>query len=162
MHGCSIAIGLGVLALVLAFKRLVRARCGGRGRFRSGGPGGSFWLRSIFSRLDTTPGQEREIRGAIEDFQKTAWSAKEGLQRTREGLARAVRGDAFDEVAIGDVEVRVDSAATDMKLALDAALRRIHVVLDVHQRERLADLIEKGRRWRGSGHGGPYRSVLRV
>ena len=125
---------------------------------RHGGPGGSFWLRGLFARLDTTPGQEREIRAAIEEFQTAARAAKDGLRTVRGDLARAVRGESFDEVAAGEASVRANVATSAIKDALEASLKRVHAVLDAHQRERLAELLEEGpgfgRRW-----GNPYRDA---
>ena len=37
----------------------------GYGGYGGHGPGRSWWLRGLFSRLDTTPGQEKEIRAAM-------------------------------------------------------------------------------------------------
>ena len=53
---------------------------GGRGFPRwggghRGGIGGSFWLRMLYARLDTTPGQEREIRAALEELRERARDA---------------------------------------------------------------------------------------
>lgn len=136
---------------------------GGRGRYgwgRGGGFGGSFWLRALFARLDTTPGQEREIRSAIEDFQKTAREAKDDMKNAREDLARAIGGETFDEIAIGEANVRADNAARTIKDALEASLKRVHAVLDPKQRERLAELISKGPRFGGRGPwGNPYRDA---
>jgi Spy/CpxP family protein refolding chaperone len=150
---CSVAIAAGVIGVLLLVKRLVlRRRFGygggcGRASWRGhhrGGVGGSFWLRALFSKLDTTPGQEKEIRSAIEDFQKSARESKESLGASREAVARAVRHETFDEIAIGEATVKVDAATGQVKQALEAALRRVHAVLDGKQRERLAELLEKG------------------
>ncbi|MDF2693883.1 MAG: hypothetical protein K0S65_2266 [Labilithrix sp.] len=128
------------------------------GRFS--GPGGSFWLRALFARLDTTPGQEREIRAAIEEFQGTARDAKGVLAGAREHLARAIDAESFDEVAAGEASSRADATAAVIKDALTTALKRVHAVLDPNQRQRLAQLLAaKGpgfgrRRW-----GGPYRDA---
>lgn len=174
---CSIAIAAGVVGVVMVAKALVFRRrmrmyggaCGGRGWHRHGwgrggfggfGPGGSFWLRALFARLDTTPGQEREIRSAIEDFQTTAREARGGLKETRDDLARAIAGDIFDEVALGEASTRADSVTTSVKEAFAAALKRIHAVLDPKQRERLAELLTKGRAAFRGGWGGPYREVI--
>jgi hypothetical protein len=139
---------------------------GGHGRWRrrgwgrgfGSGPGGSFWLRAIFSRLDTTPGQEREIRAAVEEFQQTAHASKDGLKGAREELARAIRGESFDEIALAEASSRADATTTQVKDALAAALKRVHAVLDKTQRERLAELLVRGpgsgRRW-----GNPYRDA---
>ena len=132
----------------------------GRGGHR-GGIGGSFWLRMLYSRLDTTPGQEREIRAAIEDLRDRAKDAKSGMFETRENLGKSIAGETFDDAAFEAVSARVDATSEKMKDALSAALKRIHAVLDPKQRERLADLVTRGAfgRWgRGGGGGGPYRS----
>ena len=149
-------------------------RCGGRGHRgwgrhwggggHRGGIGGSFWLRMLFARVDTTPGQEREIRAAIEELRDRAKDAKSGMLDTRESLGKSVAGETFDDAAFEAVSARVDATSEKMKDALASALKRIHAVLDPKQRERLADLVSRGAfgRWgRGGGHGagGPYRSV---
>jgi Spy/CpxP family protein refolding chaperone len=187
---CSIAIAAGILGVAALVKGFVFRRrfgggpfgyascgpgfgyggCGGyrrgwgggrRGWGRGSGPGGSFWLRALFSRLDTTPGQEREIRAAIEDFTTNARSAKEGLKASREHVARAIAGESFDESALGDASSRVDTAATQVKDAFAGALKRIHAALDPKQRERLSELIANGPGFgRGfRGWGGPYREA---
>ncbi len=132
-----------------------------------GGVGRSFWLRGIFARLDTTPGQEREIRSAIEELQRVAREAKDGLRDARDDLSKAVLGDTFDDFAVGHASERADAAASKVKEAFGAALKRVHAVLDRGQRERLAAILARGPRWGGSragfappGFGGPYRGEL--
>jgi len=175
---CSIGIAVGVVGALFLVKRLVLRRrfgyggsCGrggwARGRWgrwghgRHGGIGGSFWLRALFSKLDTTPGQEKEIRSALEDFQRSARESKEALGGSREAVARAVKGETFDEIAIGEAVVKIDSATGNVKHAFEAALRRIHAILDPKQRERLAEILERGPRGFG-GWGGPYRGAAEV
>jgi Spy/CpxP family protein refolding chaperone len=125
-----------------------------------GGPGGTFWLRALFSRLDTTPGQEREIRAAIEEVQLAASEGKSDLKTAREDLAKAIRGESFDDAAIGEASVRADVGAAKVKDALTNALRRVHAVLDTRQRERLADLLANGPSFGRGRWGGPYRDAL--
>ncbi len=168
---CSIAIAAGIVGVALVLKKLVFRRrfgyggsCGHRGWHRGrwrrgfGGPGGSFWLRAIFARLDTTPGQEREIRAALEDFQTTAKAAKEGVKGSRVELARAIGGESLDEAALGEASSKVDTATAQVKDAFTSALKRIHAVLDPKQRERLAEIVSKGPSAFG-GWGGPYRTA---
>ena len=186
---CSIAIAAGVIGVVAVVKRLVLGRrfghhafaagpCGGegggfgppwrraRGWGRGGGIGQSFWLRRIFARLDTTPGQEREIRAAIEDMRERAQDAKSGLPETRASLARSISGETFDAAAFEAVSARVDATTEKMKDAFASALKRIHGVLDPKQRERLAELVGSGGfgRWGGGGgsQGGPYRGGAEI
>jgi len=134
---------------------------GGPSRRHGFGPGGSFWLRGLFSRLDTTPGQEREIRAAIEELQHTAVDLKSGLRGSRDDVARAVGGEVFDDAAFAEASTRADVTAGQLKDAFANALRKIHAVLDPKQRERLAELVAKGPfggrhgRW-----GSPYRDSL--
>jgi Spy/CpxP family protein refolding chaperone len=184
---CSIAIAAGVIGVVAVVKRLVfRRRFGGYGPmafaacgpgfggyghvtdhatghwggpwWRGAGPGRSFWLRALFARLDTTPGQEREIRAAIEEFQRAAREARGGLAGARVDLARAIGAEQFDELAASEAGSRADATAAAIKDALTTALKRVHAVLDPKQRERLAELVEKGPRagWR---RGNPYRDA---
>jgi Spy/CpxP family protein refolding chaperone len=132
------------------------------GRGHGGGIGGSIWLRMLYARLDTTPGQEREIRAALEELRERARDAKSGMLETRENLGKSVAGEEFDTSAFEAVSARLDATSEKMKDAAASALKRIHGVLDVKQRERLAELVSKGAfgRWArgGSGGGGPYRS----
>ena len=167
---CSIALAAGIVGVVALVRGLVfrrrfggRGSCGGRGGRGGGGLGRSFWLRAIYAKLDTTPGQEREIRTALEELRERARDAKTGLPETRANIARAIAGEEFDGAAFEAVSARVDATAEKMKDAFASALKRIHGVLDARQRERLADIVGKGGfgRWgRGgfpSGEGGPYR-----
>jgi Spy/CpxP family protein refolding chaperone len=131
-----------------------------------GGIGRSFWLRALFARLDTTPGQEREIRAAIEDLRDRARDAKAGLKEARENAGKALARDVFDDTAFEAVNARVDASAEKVKDAVASALKRVHGVLDPKQRERLAEIVGKGfGPWgRGGfrGHGGPYRGGAEV
>ncbi len=163
---CSIGIAAGIVGVVALVRGLVwRRRLGCRSSFghlrgygRHGGPGRSFWLRALFSRLDTTPGQEKEIRSAIEDFQRAAREAKGDVFDSRESVAKAVAGEVFDPSAIDEASQRVDAATSRIKEALRAALERVHAVLDAKQRERLGEILARGPgAFRGYG-GGPYRA----
>ncbi len=165
---------VGVVALVKGFvlrRRFGGGHCGGRGGhgFRRWGGrrgiGRSFWLRALYARLDTTPGQEREIRAAIEDLQSRARDAKSALPETRTNIGKALAGETFDESAFEAVRARLDATGEMLKDALSSALKRIHGVLDPKQRERLAAIVSEGGfgRWgRGGGYGGPYRGGAEI
>lgn len=141
----------------------LRRRWGGFGR-HGGGLYRSFWLRALFARLDTTPGQEREIRAAIEELRERARDAKSSMKESRDGLGRAIGGETFDEGAFESVSARFDATSEKMKDAFASALRRIHGVLDPKQRERLAELLSRGMFGRGGpgGWGGPYRAGAEI
>jgi hypothetical protein len=177
---CSIAIAAGVVGMVAVLKWFVFRRrfgyfahaggpCGGgpwghEGRWsrwgHGRGVGRSFWLRALFARLDTTPGQEREIRAAIEDLRDRARDAKSGLFESRENIGKAIAGETFDIGAFEAASARVDATSEKVKDALRSALEKIHVVLDPKQRERLAEIVSKGG-FGGFGRsgGGPYRGT---
>jgi uncharacterized membrane protein len=166
---CALAVAAGVLGVVAVVKRVVFWRryamagygyggCGGHHMRR--GPGRTFWLRALFARLDTTPGQEREIRSAIEELQQRTVELKGGLRGARDDVAKAIGGEVFDESAIGDAAARADGVTAQLKAVLTEALRKIHAVLDPKQRERLAELLAKGPGFGRRGWGGPYREVL--
>lgn len=130
-----------------------------------GGGGGGFgppWmfrrylLRSLFERLDTTPGQEKVIVAAVDEVQEAVKAARGEFKRSREDVARAVGGDAFDETVIGGVFARHDEALANVRRAATGALARVHDALDARQRARLAEIIAEGP-WAFRRYGGPYR-----
>lgn len=185
MEPCSLLIGAGVVGALFFLKRAARFRfghhryafagCGGHaapwddhgfghghGHHRHGSHGwrgrrgGGFVVRGILTRLGATPAQEKEIRDALAELWSALGAAKEDLEASRSNLAHAIASDTFDEIAMGEANVSFDKSTAKAKEAIEAALRRVHAVLDATQRERLAELIEEGalsRRW-----GGPYRS----
>lgn len=133
---------------------------GGRGWRRGGwGEGGSFgprmFLRSIFERLDTTPGQEKVIIAAMEELKDTARSIKSEAREARTDFAKAMRGESFDEVALGGATARVEGAVDSLRKAGISAFAKVHEALDDRQRQKLADIMESGPgfgRWGRHGH----------
>jgi hypothetical protein len=115
----------------------------------------SWMLRWIYERLDTTPGQEKVIRSAVEEVMDKAREAKQTIKDSRGDVARAFRADDFNAEILGDVFSRHDGALDELRKTAVGALAKVHDVLDERQRARLAELLESmpGRRW-----GGPYRS----
>ena len=134
---------------------------GGFGR-RGGGWGRSFFLRAIFERLDTTPGQEKAIRAALDELRTTARSMRDEVKGTRQEIADVMRGDRVDDDTLGAINAKATAAAETMRSATASALAKIHEALDERQRSTLADFIEAGPRgfgrFGGFGRGGgPYR-----
>lgn len=123
-----------------------------RGRFRRGR---GRWLRGLFERLDTTPGQEKVIREAVGDVMDEAKSARRAFPSMRSNLGAAFAADSLDEAAIEDAMAPGDEGLARLRVAMNEALRRIHEVLDDEQRQRLARWLSRG------DHGplpfGPYR-----
>lgn len=114
-------------------------------------------LHFLFERLDTTPGQEKEIRGAVEELWDKAAEMKRERRASQEDVAQALRSEEFDEELFGNLFSRHDERLRDMQKAFADAFARIHGVLDTEQRERLARWLEnRAERW-GSRRHGPYR-----
>ncbi len=114
----------------------------------------TWWLYPLFSRLDTTPGQEKVIRREAEALRATLEEGRGELFSSRGDIATALRGASLDETALGELFARHDERLRAFREQLVGSLARVHDALDEQQRERLAGLIESGPR----GYpGGPYR-----
>src|SRR5262245_7693449 len=99
----------------------------GRWGGHHGGLGGSrWWLRALFERLDTSPGQEKAIVSAIEELMGVKQEVREELGHTRKDAARAVRGDVLDEAALREAFGRQDTLLAKVREAAVEALRKIH------------------------------------
>lgn len=139
---------IGIACLVGLFTVLK----GGRGWHGRGGHCGGLhrhsgmrgFVRRLFETLDTSPGQEKEIRNAFSEFFREAHSVRDDFVASRSDVAKAVRGDYFDETSMGELFARHDDGLDKLRRAVVGALARVHAVLDEHQRARLAELIEKG------------------
>jgi Spy/CpxP family protein refolding chaperone len=112
------------------------------------------WLRWLYERLDTTPGQEKVLRAAIDELRESTEQARQDWREARKGVAAAVGAETFDEEAVRAAYARVDVAAQQLRDRFIDELRKVHEALDPEQRRQLADLI--GRQRRGFG---PYRSA---
>lgn len=124
-----------------------------RGGFRDGG---AFWLRALFERLDTSPGQEKVIREAIDEVRRNASTLRDEGRATRADVAKAVKSPSFDETVMGELFARHDNHLEKMRKDLVGAIAKVHAVLDDRQRELLAQLIERGP-FGGAQFGGPFR-----
>jgi len=128
--------------------------CHGHGRgFDEDRRLGPLW--HLFERLDTTPGQEKVIREAVDELRDTARGMRREARQSGDDVSRAMRGESFDETVMGDMFARHDDRIRELQKALVGALARIHDALDEKQRKRLADFLESGPM---RGFGGPYRS----
>jgi Spy/CpxP family protein refolding chaperone len=108
------------------------------GRWR----GGPLW--SALARLDTTPGQEKAIREALDELRDQTRELRGTLRETRSDIARTMRAPTFDETSLGGAATRIDRAAEMLRAAGTRALGKIHQVLDDRQRAILGDLLETG------------------
>ena len=107
----------------------------------------------FLDRLNLTSEQEKVVRTEVRKVIDQVRGLRDERDQTRGDLARSVRGDGLDEVALGEMFARHDEKLESLRGELVGSLGRIHAVLEPAQRERLADIIESGLR-RGFG---PYR-----
>lgn len=128
----------------------------GRDGWRDGG-GPGFWLRGLFRRLDTTPGQEKVMRQAAQELMTAMAPLKSEMQDSRRDIAQALRTGTVDEVAMGELFARHDEKLREARKAFVGALANVSEALDEDQRKRLADFIDRNGGW--SGFGGPYRAL---
>ncbi len=132
---------------------------GGPGRGFGHGPpwarwggGGGFAERFLFSRLETTPGQEKVIRDAFQKVRETAREARAEWRDTSE-LSALLRGETFDRTAAEGLSGKADASFAKLRVVIVEALAQIHEALDDRQRRILADFIES------RGRGGWGRTV---
>jgi uncharacterized membrane protein len=117
--------------------------------------GGGRWVYSLLARLDLSPAQEKVVRVELETLKQKARAVRDEGAQSRSDMARSVRGEDFEEDALATMFIRHDDRLHTLRQDLGGALGRIHAVLDPAQRERLAEMIEKGPT--AALFGGPYR-----
>lgn len=138
-HFGGVFLGVGVTLLALFLLRaFARRRHFRHGRRRM--------IHHLFRRLDTSPSQEKVIREAMDALRERAWSLRGEGQNVRQGLSRAVAGDAFDPSAVDAAFAVPTQKLPELRDALAASLARIHEVLTPGQRKELAAMIDAGPR----------------
>jgi hypothetical protein len=145
-----------LIGLVVVIARGRRGRYFGRRHYGHGfGPRGA--LQGLLEQLDTGPGQEKVIVGAVEQFVDQARDSGRELRATRKDIAEAVRGERIDETRLTEVFGRHDAALDKLRAAGIDALRKVHEALDERQRKVLGDLVDSGhwgyRGFYAHGHG---------
>lgn len=131
---------------------------GPRGFGGGGGWGPGFFLRGLFERLETTPGQEKVIKQAIGELMDTMKQARgEWVDMT--DLALLLTGETFDATAAEGLSGKADASFAKVRVAMVEALRKVHEALDENQRKQLSDWL-RSRAGRGGGpFGGGFRQA---
>ncbi|TPV93172.1 MAG: periplasmic heavy metal sensor [Myxococcales bacterium FL481] len=111
------------------------------------------WLDGFLDHLDVTPEQGKVIRREAGEIVDQLRDLKGEMRGARSDIARALRGDSFDETVMGESFARQDESIRRAREQLVAGLARVHDALEPHQRERFADLLDRGLR----GSFRPYR-----
>jgi len=111
-----------------------------------------WFVQHLLNRLQTSPSQSRGVTEAFETFASEMNGLRGEGKRTRVDLANALRKPAFDAVLLGELYGRHDETIEKGRKALVGLMDQLHSVLEDEQRQRLADLIEKGPQfWRHRG-----------
>lgn len=121
---------------------------GGRS-FRRGR--GRWFLNHLLDRLDTTPGQEKVIREAVDSLTDDFYDARRDFRGTRSDVAEAIRASVLDRAAVEAIFDRHDQVIDRMRGSALDAFSRVHDTLDERQRKILADMVESGPFGRGFG-----------
>ncbi len=126
----------------------------------SWGGGGRAFLRSVLDPLEMTPAQERAVFAAIDELKEASGKLRGELRASRKDIAAVFRKPSYDEVMMGELYARHDTAMDSLRKAFVGTTAKMHDALDERQRARLADLIESGpgRFCGGWGRGGFDRS----
>src|SRR5437016_3880174 len=115
--------------------------CGRVGSRR--GRGGRF-LRYVFERLETTPGQEKAVVAAVGELREAVDKMRDEMKVSRADLARVVQAPSFEPAALRDLFARHDGMIDDARKATVIMLGKVHEALDERQRKALAELVETG------------------
>ena len=105
----------------------------------------------VLDRLDTSPGQDKAILGAIDDLRDSAVSARRDLPDLKKQVAEALRAETFDEHAFQAIFDEPLGRLNKLRDELTRTAATIHETLTPKQRDRLYDLVQSSTRW-GYGH----------
>jgi Spy/CpxP family protein refolding chaperone len=104
-------------------------------------------LYHLFDRLDTTPGQEKAILAAIDDFRGRARDARGDLRDVRKRVAEAMRAEHFDEPAFAAIFDEPLHRLSTLRDDMSKTVAGIHETLTPKQREYVSDVVESNTRW---------------
>ena len=131
----------------------------GYGRHGFGGP--RRFLNGIFSRLETSPSQEKVIVSAVEEVRGAVRGLRGEAEATRSDIARLLAEETFDAEQLGALFARHDDAIRQLREKLAGSMAQVHATLDAGQRASLARLIDEGPFWHRR-RGGPYRHAVSI
>jgi uncharacterized membrane protein len=120
---------------------------GWHGRGAYGGPGwrgGGWMMYRAFEALDTSPGQEKAVRGAVTELREALTELRPELFATRAQVAQSLAAESFDAAGVEAMVERQLDSLRRVGPALSRALGQIHEALDPDQRRRLARFLELG------------------
>jgi Spy/CpxP family protein refolding chaperone len=110
--------------------------------------GRSALLYMLLERLETTPGQDREIKSAVQEAGERLEMIEQPLQELGSDLAALVAQDQFDRAQVDALFTRAEGRMREARSAAIETLQRVHGALEPEQRKRLGKLIS---RWASRG-----------
>lgn len=120
---------------------------------RRGWRRGSWALRGLFERLETTPGQERAILAALDELRENRRALREELGQSRGDIARAIEGGLVDDTTLEETYARHNRTLARLRVSFNEALKKVVEALDEGQRKDLASMLEGRRSFFGWGDG---------
>ncbi|MEO7033839.1 MAG: periplasmic heavy metal sensor [Polyangiaceae bacterium] len=123
--------------------------CAARERGFRGGRRGRFVMNRVMDRLDTTPGQEKVIREAVDTLMDDLHEAKREFRGGRADVAQVIRGENLDRAQVEAIFTRHDVVIDRVRQNALDAFSKVHETLDGRQRKILADVVESGPFGRG-------------
>lgn len=130
-----------------------RAGCHGHAGFHAGGyepgdPGGGFGvrrpLRFLAHKLELNESQLEVFARALDELKTERAQAAVDQRRRVSTLAEALERSDFDEDKLREAGEQQEKSASQVRAAVESALRKMHSVLDADQRKRLAYLLRTG------------------
>jgi Spy/CpxP family protein refolding chaperone len=118
----------------------LRQRGGGRRRW---------FLRSVFERLETTPGQEKAIVHALDELRENKALVRDEAEHTRSDLARVIASGFVDDTSLDETFARHDRLLAQLRVSMVEALKTATEALDDRQRKQVSDLLERRGRFGG-------------
>jgi Spy/CpxP family protein refolding chaperone len=115
-----------------------------------GGDGRRRWfLRSVFERLETTPGQEKAIVHALDELRENKALVRDEAEHTRSDLARVIASGFVDDTSLDETFARHDRLLAQLRVSMVEALKTATEALDDRQRKQVSDLLERRGRFGG-------------
>lgn len=152
---------LGILFGTICFVLLLRVLFGRRRFFGWRGHGHwhhshhrsrRFFLRRLFHRLDTGPGQEKLMMQEAQTLRDTVGQLREEWSGVRSDLANVIREEHFDRSKVDALFRRQEEVFNRLRTAMADSAERVHATLDPQQKQTLASWVEQGPRFaRGYG-----------
>jgi hypothetical protein len=133
--GCGRGYGFGRFGFGRGFWHGGRGRRGGYRKFIA---------RQMLTRLDTTPGQEKAIRNAVETLRNSLSDGRDEFASVRRDLAQAFGGDVLDEQPLTAALAKQEAFVNRARGELVAGIRNVHEALDGRQRRQVAEWIAGG------------------